>query len=195
MSGLSGSTYDAAPAETAPAGALSLILRDVGWIMGYFAVAGVFAGLLWWQVVDPPYFVRTSTGGVMEQAQLSRRVQADGWFLTIGVVAGLVGGIVLTRWRERLPLLTVLVGVVASGAGGGLALGLGKLLGHRDVQALLTAAKVGAHVRDKLDVISPMVLAAWPIGFLIGSIAILWGTRGGHSDVQGLDEQGRHHKD
>jgi hypothetical protein len=189
MPELTRSAYDdEAPAATTRRGDLSGA-KDVGWILGYFVVAGVVAAVVWWQVVDPPFFIRTRTGGVMEQAQLSRRVQADGWFLTIGVTAGLLGGVLLTLWRATRPLLVVLVGFVASLGGGVIALQLGKLLGHRDVQALLKAAKVGAHIHDKLDVISPMVLAAWPTGFLIGCVVILWGTTGRHSRVQAPDEQ------
>lgn len=174
--------------ESAPPAPTAGLVREVTWVMGYFVVTGAVAGLVWWQVVDPPYFVRNSQGGVMAQAQLSRRVQADGWFVTIGVVAGLIGGTALTRWRDRLPLVTVVVGSVASLGGGALALGLGKLLGHRDVTALLKHAEVGAHVRDSLDVISDMVLLAWPVGFLIGTVAILWGTKGRQPHVQGPDE-------
>lgn len=164
-------------------------VRDVAWVVGYFVLAGVIAGLVWWQVVTPPYFVRTAQGGVMEQAQLGRRIQADGWFVTIGAVAGLVGGVVLTRWRVVLPLLTVLVGFVSSLAAGALALEIGRRLGHRDVTALLKSAKVGGHVTDKLDVISTMVVAAWPIGFLIGAVAILLGTKSRQPDVKATDLQ------
>jgi hypothetical protein len=188
MSELTRPPYDEAPAATTRRGDRSAA-RDVGWVLGYFVVAGLVAAVLWWQIVEPPYFIRTRTGGVMEQAQLSRRVQADGWFLTIGGAAGLLGGVLLTLWRARRPLLVVLVGFVASLGGGVIALELGKLLGHRDVQALLKAAKVGVHIPDKLDVISPMVLAAWPTGFLVGCVAILWGTSGRHSRVQPPDEQ------
>lgn len=186
MSGVSRSPYDAA-VEHEPQERSGLI-QDIGWILGYFLAAGFVAGLVWWQVVDPPYFMRTSQGGVMDQAQLSHRVRADGWFMAIGGVAGLLGGIGLTRWRDGRPVLVLLVGVVASVAAGGLALELGRLLGHRDVSALLKSATVGAHISDKLDVISPMVLAAWSMGFLVGSVAILLGTRGRHLDVQGSDE-------
>lgn len=177
-----GPTEESVPATPAPG-----VVGDIAWILGYFVVAGVVAGLLWWKVIDPPYFVRNSQGAVMDQAQLSRRVQADGWFATIGVVAGLVGGVVLTRWRDRLPLLTVLLGFVASLAGGLLALKLGTTLGHNDVSSLVKAAKPGAHVTDSLRVISKMVLAAWPVGFLVGSVAVLWGTKGRQPHVDGTD--------
>jgi hypothetical protein len=173
--------------QSEPPGSGRDLLRDLAWVVGYFVVAGIVAGLVWWQVVTPPYFIRTASGGVMDQAELGRRIQADGWFLTIGAVAGLVGGIVLIRWRAHLPLVTVLVGSALSLLGGGIALALGKVLGRSDVNQLLKSAKVGAHVVDKLDVISPLVLLAWPIGFLIGAVAVLWGTKAQQPRVQDQD--------
>ena len=84
---------------------------------------------------------------------------------------------VLTRWRNRHPLLVVLAGYAASLAGGVLALALGRMLGHQDVAALAKSAAVGSRFPDSLNVISPLVVVAWPIGFLIGSVVVIWGSR------------------
>ncbi len=154
----------------------------VVWVVGCFVLAGLVAGLVWWKIIDPPYFVRTSQGAVMDQVQLGRRVQADGWFMVLGVVGGLLGALVLVRRFERAPLLTLLLGCLASVGGGLLALGLGTTLGHSDVTSLARTAKTGAHIPDSLGVISHLVLVAWPIGFLVGAVAILWGTRPRHHD-------------
>lgn len=162
-------------------------VRDVAWVVGYFVLAGLVAGLVWWKIVDPPYFVRTTQGAAMDEAQLGRRVQADGWFMTLGALAGLFGALVLARRFGKTPLLTLLLGTVASLGGGLLALKLGTTLGHSDVKALARSAKVGAHIPDSLGLISHMVLAAWSIGFLIGAVAILWGTRSRHRDAQDVD--------
>lgn len=164
-------------------------LADLVWVLGYFAVAGVAAGAIWWKVVTPAYFVRTSDNAVMLQGELGQRVQADGWFVVIGFVAALVGGLVLTRWRGRSPLLVMLVGYAASIGAGILALKVGTRLGHQDVSALAHAAKVGAHIPDSLAVISHLVVIAWPIGFLASSLLILWGTNPRPRDVQGVPKQ------
>ena len=164
-------------------------LADVVWVLGYFAVAGVVAGVVWWKVVTPAYFVRTSNNAVMVQGELSQRVQADGWFVVIGFLAALLGGLVLTAWRGRSPLLVLLVGYAASVGAGILALRIGIRLGHQDVAALARVAKVGAHVPDSLGVISHLVVIAWPLGFLVSSLVVLWGTGSGASDVQGVPKQ------
>jgi hypothetical protein len=164
-------------------------LADLVWVLCYFAVAGVLAGLVWWQVVTPAYFVRTSDNAVMLQAELAQRVQADGWFVVIGFVAALLGGVLLTAWRARSPMLVMLAGYAASLGAGILALEVGTRLGHHDVAALARTAKVGAHVPDSLGVISHLVVIAWPIGFLVSSLVILWGTSPRSRDVEGVPKQ------
>ena len=51
------------------------------------------------------------------------------------------------------------------------------MLGHQDVAALAKSTAVGSRFPDSLDVISPLVVVAWPIGFLIGSMVVIWGTK------------------
>jgi LPXTG-motif cell wall-anchored protein len=157
-------------------------LADLAWVLGYFAVAGAVAGFVWWKLATPAYYTRTGDNAVMLQSELGQRVQGDGWFVVVGLVAALLGGVVLTRWR-RHPLLVVLVGYAASLAGGILALALGRMLGHQDVAALAKTAAVGSRFPDSLDVISPLVVVAWPIGFLIGSVVVIWGSKAATRDV------------
>ena len=163
--------------EAAPARRSDGALADIAWVLGYFAVAGAVAGLVWWKVATPAYFTRTSDNAVMLQGELGQRVQGDGWFVVVGLVLALLGGVVLTRWRNRHPLLVVVVGYAASLAGGLLALALGRTLGHQDVAALAKSTAVGSRFPDSLDVISTLVVVAWPIGFLIGSMVVIWGTK------------------
>ena len=175
---------EAPPQEPAAARPSGGALADLVWVLGYFAVAGVVAGFVWWQVATPASYTRTSDNAVMLQVELGQRVQGDGWFVVIGLVAALLGGVVLTHWRNRRPLFVVLVGYAASLAGGFLALALGRMLGHQDVAALVKSAAVGSRFPDSLNVISPLVVVAWPIGFLIGSVVVIWGTKAVTRDVQ-----------
>jgi len=170
--------------EAAPARRTGGALADLVWVVAYFAVAGVVAGFVWWKVATPAYYTRTSDNAVMLQSQLGQRVQGDGWFVVVGLVVALVGGVVLTRWRSGHPLLVVLAGYAASLAGGILALMLGRMLGHQDLAALAKSTAPGGRFPDSLDVISPLVVLAWPIGFLIGSVIVIWGTRAASREVE-----------
>ena len=170
--------------EAAPPRRTGGALADLAWVLVYFAVAGVLAGFVWWKVATPAYYTRTSDNAVMLQSQLGQRVQGDGWFVVVGLVVALVGGVVLTRWRSGHPLLVVLAGYAASLAAGILALMLGRMLGHQDLAALAKSTAPGGRFPDSLDVISPLVVLAWPIGFLIGSVIVIWGTRAASRDVE-----------
>jgi hypothetical protein len=61
---------------------------------------------------------------------------------------------------------------------------LGRMLGHQDLAALAKRTAPGGRFPDSLDVISPLVVLAWPIGFLIGSVIVIWGTRAASRDVE-----------
>ncbi len=156
--------------------ALRDVLRDVAWVVGTFVLLGVVGGVLWWLLAEPPYFVRTDTTAVMGQAELGKRIPVDGIFVSIGALGSAVLGFALMAWRRRDPLLVLLAGVVASVLAGFVALKLGEHLGHRDVQALVEQAKLGAKVRDTLDVITGWVLLAWPVGFLVAAVSSLLGS-------------------
>ena len=160
------------------------VLVDLAWVVGLFAGAGAAAGVVWWKVATPASYTRTTDNAVMLQGQLGQRVTADGWFVVIGLVAGILVGVVLTLARRRHPMVVVLVGYAASLGAAALALWLGRMLGHQDVGALLRKAAVGDRIPDSLDVISHLVVVAWPIGFLIGSVVMIWGTKAGHRDVE-----------
>ncbi len=184
------SIWPAEAAQEEPARRLSAgVLVDLAWVLGLFAGAGAAAGVVWWRVAPTASYTRTADNAVMLQGELGERVQADGWFVVIGLVAGLLLGLALTRWRRHHPMLVVLVGYAASLGAAALALWLGGVLGHQDVAALLRRAAVGDRIPDSLGVISHLVVIAWPIGFLIGSVGVIWGTRSGARDVEPLSNR------
>lgn len=149
--------------------------RDLLWTLVTFLVLGVAAGLVWQWVVTPASILRTQDGAVVDQAQLGVKVNADGLFSLIGLVAGLLAGFGLVRSRRRDVLLVVLLGTVASLAAGYLALRLGMMLGDVSRSTIL-ATPVGDRVAAPLTVISRIVLLSWPVGFLIAAVAVLWGS-------------------
>lgn len=164
-------------------------VRDVAWVLGCYVAAGIVGGLVWWLVVEPPYFVRTAQGAVMDQMQLGRRVRADGWFMVVGASAGVLGGLLLTWFRDRAPVLVLLVGTLAALLAGCLALSLGTVLGHSDVTGIAESARVGTRIPDSLTLISPLVLITWPLGYLIGAVSVLWGLRARQADDAGTPSE------
>jgi hypothetical protein len=162
--------------------------RDAVVVVAVLLALGVLGGVLWSQVVTPAEFTKLAKGGAMGEDQLSRQFGADGWYVVIAAVTGLVAGAVLSWWRSTDALVTsaALVGgaVVAAVA---MAL-TGHLLGPADPERALAVARVGARVPSSLDVgmrpVWPLaayledtlaVYLAWPVGVLAGALLVLVG--------------------
>jgi hypothetical protein len=144
-------------------------------VIGAFALLGVFAGVLWWLLVSPAEFTKLPSGGSMGEVDLGRQFNADGWYVVIAAVLGLVSGLALTWWRSRDPLLTSLLLIPGSAAAAVLMALTGHLLGPGPTRAALAAAKVGARVPERLDVDTIVVYLTWPIAVLLGSLVVLLG--------------------
>lgn len=162
-------------------------LREAGLVLGWFVVLGVLGGVLWWLVTPLAEWTRTAKSASMDELNLGVSVAADGWFFVIGAVGGLVSGFVLTAWRRRDPLVTVLL--VAGGAG--LASLLTYLVGHAlgpgPVHEALAHARVGQQVPAQLEVHAPGVYLVWPVAALFTALAVLWGTSEETTRVESAD--------
>jgi hypothetical protein len=158
--------------------------RDVLVVLGVFLLAGLLGGALWAQVVSPAEFTKLAGGGSMGEDQLGRQFGADGWFVVIGAVAGLLLGVVLTWWRSRDPVLTTLLLVVGGTVAAAAMAALGHRLGPGSTSQALAAARIGAKVPERLDVGTgahtglhwatlPFYLS-WPVGALAGAVLVLF---------------------
>ena len=150
------------------------VLLDVGIVLGWFLVAGVLGALVWWQVTDLPQATRVQGAVVVEADQLGKEVNIDGWFFVIAVVGGLVSGIVLTLWRRRDALLTVVLVTLGGGLASVVMQRLGRLLGPgSEVDALRHKAD-GAHALMRLQVHATGVLWVWPAAAALGALVYLF---------------------
>jgi hypothetical protein len=162
--------------QAAPEAAARGPLTDVAIVLGSFLVLGVLCGVVWWLLVDPAVFTKQRTGGSMGEVQLGRRFDADGWYVVIAVVTGLVAGTVLTWLRWRDPLLTTALVAVGSVVAAVAMAWTGHLLGPGDPNAVLAHAAVGTRVPVQLAVGASASYLAWPIGALIGALVVLWSS-------------------
>ena len=150
------------------------MLKDVGIVLGWFLVAGVLGALLWWQLTDLPQATRSQGVTVVEAAQLGKQVNIDGWFFVIAGVGGLVSGLVLTLWRHRDPVLTVLLVTLGGGLASVVMQRLGLLLAPRShVEALAHKAN-GAHALMPLQTHASGVLWVWPAAAAFGALMYLF---------------------
>jgi hypothetical protein len=149
--------------------------RDVAAVLGILLVLGVLGGVLWWRVVPPAEFTKGPRGAGMGELDLGKQFAADGYYVVIAAVAGLVAGIALTWWRWRDPLLTTVLLVVGSALAAAAMAVTGHLLGPGDTSVALAAAKVGDKVAEPLDVDAFAVYLTWPVSVLIGAGVVLLG--------------------
>ena len=130
------------------------LLGDAVAVLAVLLTLAVAAGLLWAQLVDPPPEPLT-------QATVALQFDIDGWYVVLAAVAGAAAGLVLTLWRTRDPVATVLL-LVAGAA-----------------LAAWFMAVTGEVVSD-LVVTAPSAYFVWPITALLGAVVVLWARRGSH---------------
>jgi hypothetical protein len=152
---------------------------DIAWVLGTYTVLGLVGAVLWWLLVDPALFTKAGNGLAMGEGQLGKRFAADGWFVVIAAVLGLLSGSVLTWWRSRDYLLTTGLLVVGSGVATALMVLVGRALGPADPESLARAASVGARLPMQLEVHATVAYLIWPIAVLVGALFVLWSPPAG----------------
>jgi hypothetical protein len=151
------------------------LLADAAWVLGTSVVLGLLGGVLWWLLVDPALFTKAPNDGLaMGEAQLGKRFAADGWFVVIAAVFGLLSGSALTWWRSRDFLATSVLLVVGSVIGTALMVLVGRLLGPPDPESLAASAAVGDRLPMQLEVTATVAYLVWPIAVLVGALFVLW---------------------
>lgn len=157
-------------------GAVAPVLRDAVVVLVWCLLAAVVAAVIWWQVTPLPVFTRTDTGAGMDQVQLGRQVGIDGWYFVLAVVFGVVSGVVLTAWRRRDPIFTVVLVTCAAGLAGWVTAQVGRWLGPADPHQVLAHLAVGQHAPVQLALTAQGAQLAWPMAALLGAIGVLWGA-------------------
>ena len=169
----SGSERVGAPARTGRAA----LLRDAAVVALWFVVLGVLGALVWWRAVDLPQATRTEAGVVVEPVELVKQVAADGWYVVLALVGGLLSGVVLLRWRRRDPLLMVVLVVLGAGLAAVVMLRLGEWLGPPPETATLRGQPVGAMASLPLRLHAGGAAWTWPVASALGALVELWVLR------------------
>jgi hypothetical protein len=152
------------------------LVRDAGVVLAWFLVLAVVGALVWWQLTPLAEYTRTADNAQMSEEELGRQVAADGWYVVIAAVGGLLSGIGLLSWRRRDPVAMVVLVVLGSLIGGWVMLRVGLWLGPPDPKTVLANAAVGTRVPLQLEPKAGGVLYVWPIMTLVGAIGVIWGT-------------------
>jgi hypothetical protein len=121
---------------------------------------GVAMGVAWWALAPTEQWVKVEGGLGPQQLASSSWFGADGWFLVLGLVFGLILAALSWRWGKSRPVSTVVGVVVGAALLAVVAWSVGGLLGPPDPQAASTDVPVGATVEGSLGLRAMGVLAA-----------------------------------
>lgn len=137
-----------------------------------FLLAGAIAGWAWQRFSPLAQYTVDERGGSLGEEEMTKVFGPDGTFTAIGFLTALVIGAALFWWLRNYGPWAV--GVVAVGAvlGGGVAWGVGMLLGHDPMQPRLEAAKPGDLLDAPLELHTWTPLAAWLVGAALAAAVI-----------------------
>jgi uncharacterized membrane protein YeaQ/YmgE (transglycosylase-associated protein family) len=172
---------DSRPRTTSPATTPArALVTDAAVIIGVLLLLAVVAGLLWVRLVEPVMFTRVKQGVVSDEVALARQFDDDGWYVVLATVAGAVAGAVLTWWRSRDPVATVLLLVVGAAAASWVMAQVGHAVGPPSPGQVLADARIGATAPGEVKVHAVAAYFVWPIAVLFGAVVVLWARRGSH---------------
>lgn len=155
-------------------GGLRPVLLDSGIVAVWFAVAGALGAFVWSRVTTLPKVTRSGSSGTVAPDQLVQQVGIDGWFFVIALVGGVTSGLVLLAWRNRDPVLSVVLVVLGAAMASWLMLRLGLLLGPEKELTALRSVPEGGKVHMQLQLSAPGMAWVWLTGAALGALVQLW---------------------
>lgn len=162
-------------------------IKDVLVVLAAFVVAGLLAGALWPQLVDPVVVEVTEVGLLTDEVALGQRFDTVGWYSLLGGGFGLFVGALLTARSRAHEVATLLAVLVGAGLAAWLSARVGTALGPEDAARVLTGAAVGTTAEEQIELPTKAAYLSWPIAAMVGAAAVLW-SRLGRSDTHESDE-------
>jgi hypothetical protein len=166
-------------------------VRTVLLVLLAYAVLGALAGVVWEWLWTPP-------GQVIQQhhvfydsyASLRREFTGTGFYVVVGIVTSALGAVascLLTRGRELLVLVLVVVG---SAIGAAVMWRIGTLLGPADPASLAAHTVTRTRVPGQLAVAGKSPYLAWPLAslFVLAILYFAWpGSHPTHAHAHAAD--------
>lgn len=135
-----------------------------------------YVGMAWEWIAPAPTYINLGGQVFLENQDTSEFIAADGWFLIVGLLAGLVcGALGYLRYRQNLG--AVLGTAVAALAGAYIAREVGIALGPAPLAQAVIGLADGQTTTATLEVKSDGVLLAWPVGVLLAHLSLIWGLQ------------------
>lgn len=152
------------------------LVAELGVAVATLAAVGVVAGVVWQWLWTPVVGVAVdhhwSAGDALG---LQHEFSGTGWYVVVGAVAGLLGGLAVALFADRVPLLTLAAVVVGSALGAWLMMLVGTALGPPDQDVVARTAADGTKIPMQLTVTGHSPWIALPSGALAGLVIVFIG--------------------
>jgi hypothetical protein len=137
-------------------------------------LAAPYFGMLWERIAPAPTYVNLGGEVYLNNQDSSEFIAADGWFLILGLLAGMVcAGLGYWRWRGDLAVI-VAMGVAAVPAAY-IAREVGEAFGPASIQQTALTLADGATIEGSVTVGAHGVLFSWAVGVLLTYLSLVGG--------------------
>lgn len=136
---------------------------------------GAVMGVLWWWITPTEQWIKVDGGLGAAELSSPNWFAADGWFLVLGVVAGLLLTGISWVWARRHPVALVLGLLIGASLLSVVAWSVGGFLGPPDPNVAAASVAVGSTVDGSLGLRALGVLAA-PVISALALVSLLLAT-------------------
>lgn len=141
---------------------------------GLILLAAPYFGMLWEWIAPAPTYVNLSGEVYLNNQDSSEFIAADGWFLILGLLAGVLCALLgYWRWRGNLGVI-VAMGVAAVPAAY-IAREVGQAFGPAPIQQTALSLAENATISGEIRVGAHGVLFSWAVGVLLTYLSLIGG--------------------
>lgn len=141
---------------------------------GAVLLAAPYVGMVWERISPTPTYVNLGGEVYLNNQDSSEFIAADGWFLILGLVLGLISaGLAYWRWRGDLLVIAAMSG--ASVLASLIAREVGEAFGPAPIQQTALTLADGETIDGSITLASDGILFAWAVGILLTYLSLIGG--------------------
>ncbi|WP_019877636.1 hypothetical protein [Sporichthya polymorpha] len=150
-------------------------------------LAAPYIGIVWEWIAPKPTYINLSGEVYLNNQDTSEFIAADGWFLILGLLLGIVTG-ALGYWRRRGDLTLIVALTGSSILASLIAREVGEAFGPAPIQQTALTLTDGQTISGSLELASDGILFAWGVGILLTYLSLIVGLERGATE-DGTDDE------
>lgn len=149
-------------------------IRPAALAAGAVLLAAPYVGMLWERISPAPTYVNLGGEVYLNNQDSSEFIAADGWFLILGLVLGVISaGLAYWRWRGDLLVIAAMSG--ASVLASVIVREVGEAFGPPPIQQTALTLSDGEMIDGSITLASDGILFAWAVGILLTYLSLIAG--------------------